>query len=257
MLCKRADDGTVVQHNYCDINTMPSEQVRECNLEPCEPKWSIGSWQSCSATCGGGHRSRSVTCQRRLSATEDEIIDDKLCPGVKPEDRQSCSSEICPPQWVAKAWSKCNTKCGIGRKRREVVCMSSDKSETYDDDRCDARRKPPTSAKCHSGACPPPRWQVGQWAECSAKCGRGRQMRRVICLSHKRQRSSRCSPRNRPHNVRSCEAACPVDNEPPALPGTCEDDPKFAHCGLVQRFNFCNRAYFRKMCCNTCAELAG
>lgn len=36
---------------------------------------------------------------------------------------------------------------------------------------------------------------------------------------------------------------------------TCVDINKVAYCPLVHKFNFCNRAYFRKMCCKTCRQL--
>ncbi|XP_039261164.2 A disintegrin and metalloproteinase with thrombospondin motifs 6-like isoform X1 [Styela clava] len=254
VICKRADDNTIVQHSYCNQETMPVEKVQPCNEEPCEPQWSVGQWQPCSATCGGGKRTRAVSCQRKLSASEDEIIADKLCPGEKPDRSERCNTDVCPPQWVAKVWSKCSSKCGVGRKSREVVCMSSDKSERYPNSQCNIRHKPPTAAMCNAGACPPPTWQVGRWGKCNTKCGHGRQMRRVICLTHEKRRSSECSTRTRPSNSRSCNVKCATESPISVVSsGTCVDDPKFSHCGLVRKFKFCTRAYFRKMCCNSCS----
>lgn len=37
--CKRLDDNSVVQNNYCEPDSKPPENLRDCNTEPCPPEW--------------------------------------------------------------------------------------------------------------------------------------------------------------------------------------------------------------------------
>lgn len=46
-MCKRLDDNSVVQNNYCDPDTKPSETQRDCNTEPCPPECVILSILLC------------------------------------------------------------------------------------------------------------------------------------------------------------------------------------------------------------------
>lgn len=38
-MCKRLDDNSVVQNNYCDPDGKPPENQRDCNTEPCPPEY--------------------------------------------------------------------------------------------------------------------------------------------------------------------------------------------------------------------------
>jgi len=147
---------------------------------------------------------------------------------------------------------QCKPSCGSGWKTREVRCMSSDRRERFDDAVCDAMQKPITRTQCNNGKCPPPRWHVGKWSACSAPCGQGQRTRRVVCISKATGRQSDECPMNRkPRTMQQCESSC--DSGPPA--DQCVDDKKVAYCPLVLKFKFCNRTYFRKMCCATCSRM--
>lgn len=41
LACKRLDDNSVVQNNYCDPDNKPPENQRDCNTEPCPPEYVI------------------------------------------------------------------------------------------------------------------------------------------------------------------------------------------------------------------------
>nr|CAB3220001.1 A disintegrin and metalloproteinase with thrombospondin motifs 6 [Phallusia mammillata] len=249
--CRRVDDDTVVQPSYCNQVTKPVEQEQSCNVEPCPPMWSPGEWSECSRTCGGGHRTRHVMCMRVLSQIEDEVIDDIYCTDGKPRSSSRCNLDTCPPQWTTGRWSSCKPRCGPGTKTRDVQCKSSDRRETFPDERCDIRAKPAAKAHCSSGACPPPRWVYGKWSKCSAQCGQGIKKRRVFCGTPGTNAVRTGCPDNRkPKTVQSCTSSCGAP-EPEAQ---CIDDVKVGYCPLVLRFKFCNRAYFRKMCCSTCSR---
>jgi len=53
--------------------------------------WSIGSYGSCSASCGGGTQTRSVVCKRSDGAT----VADSHCSGSKPGTTRSCNTQSC------------------------------------------------------------------------------------------------------------------------------------------------------------------
>ncbi|GFR44832.1 hypothetical protein Agub_g6173 [Astrephomene gubernaculifera] len=55
--------------------------------------WYTGPWGACSATCGGGTRSRVVEC--RLRSNTDVKVADSSCPWTKPAATQACNSMTC------------------------------------------------------------------------------------------------------------------------------------------------------------------
>ncbi|KAG7490435.1 A disintegrin and metalloproteinase with thrombospondin motifs 12-like [Solea senegalensis] len=63
--------------------------VVPCNRDvPCGQDWAVGSWQECPVTCGGGVRSRTVTCA---------IAPIKTCDlSTKPRSRSLCALQTCP-----------------------------------------------------------------------------------------------------------------------------------------------------------------
>uniref|UniRef100_A0A8C8A565 ADAM metallopeptidase with thrombospondin type 1 motif, 12 n=1 Tax=Oryzias sinensis TaxID=183150 RepID=A0A8C8A565_9TELE len=63
--------------------------VVPCNRDvPCGKEWAVSSWGECSATCGGGVRSRNVTCA---------LTPRKACNlAAKPRSRSLCALQNCP-----------------------------------------------------------------------------------------------------------------------------------------------------------------
>ncbi len=94
--------------------------------------WKAGSWGSCSKSCGGGTKTRSVTC----SAIE--------CTGSKPAIRTSCNTQACTASWSVGGWGSCSKSCGGGTKTRSVTCPSG-----YV---CNGA-KPATSTSCNTQSC--------------------------------------------------------------------------------------------------------
>ncbi|KAF4803074.1 hypothetical protein TURU_020423 [Turdus rufiventris] len=215
VVCKRLDDSSIVQNNYCDPDSKPPENQRACNTEPCPPEWFIGDWSECSKTCDGGMRSRTVLCIRKIGPSEEETLDAANCLTHRPIEKEPCNNQSCPPQWVALDWSECTPKCGPGFKHRIVLCKSSDLLKTFPAAQCQDESKPPVRIRCSLGRCPPPRWVAGDWGQCSAQCGLGQQMRTVQCLSYTGQASSECPETLRPPSMQQCESKCdstPISN---------------------------------------------
>ncbi|XP_077944909.1 A disintegrin and metalloproteinase with thrombospondin motifs 6 isoform X2 [Gasterosteus aculeatus] len=250
VVCKRLDDNSVVQNNYCDPDSKPPENQRDCNTEPCPPEWFIGDWSECGKTCDGGMRTRTVLCIRKMGPAEEETLEDTHCLTHRPMEREACNNQSCPPKWVTLDWSECTPKCGPGFKHRIALCKSSDLAKTFPPAHCPSHNKPPVRIRCSLGRCPPPRWIPGEWGQCSAQCGLGQQMRTVTCLSYTGQPSGDCAESLRPATMQQCESKC--DATPVSNGDECKDVNKVAYCPLVLKFKFCSRAYFRQMCCRTC-----
>ncbi|XP_041133358.1 A disintegrin and metalloproteinase with thrombospondin motifs 6-like [Polyodon spathula] len=250
VVCWKLDDGSLVHSSYCDPTIKPLGQQRRCSEEPCPAEWFIGEWGECSRSCGGGEHSRVVLCVRRLGPVEEETLEERQCLTKQPRDREVCSTQDCPQRWVTHDWSECNPSCGPGFKHRIVECKSSDLNRTFPASRCAEEMKPPVSMRCNLGRCPPPRWLAGAWGPCSAQCGQGQQLRTVQCLMHSGQLTDKCEDSLRPAPTQQCVSKC--DLSPSIHTEDCKDVNKVAYCPLVLKFKFCNRAYFRQMCCKTC-----
>ena len=73
---------------------------------PSPHSWVVGNWSRCSRSCDAGVRSRSVVCQRRVSAAEEKALDDSACPQPRPPVLEACHGPACPPEWAALDWSE-------------------------------------------------------------------------------------------------------------------------------------------------------
>ncbi|XP_058919009.1 A disintegrin and metalloproteinase with thrombospondin motifs 10 isoform X3 [Kogia breviceps] len=280
--CRNQLDSSAVAPHHCSAHSKLPKRQRACNTDPCPPDWVVGNWSRCSRSCDAGVRSRSVVCQRRVSAAEEKALDDSACPQPRPPVLEACHGPACPPEWAALDWSECTPSCGPGLRHRVVLCKSADHRATLPPTHCPPAAKPPATMRCNLRRCPPARWVAGEWGEvggralqggnqrtggrvggraglrlirdspqCSAQCGFGQQQRPVRCSSHTGQPSRECAEALRPPATQQCEAKC--DSAPPGDGlEECKDVNKVAYCPLVLKFQFCSRAYFRQMCCKTC-----
>lgn len=70
--------GAVYADSVCvaQVGAKPNTS-RVCNTQTCQvPRWQVGPWSECSAPCGGGTQTRTVTCVDQDSG---EIIADQIC----------------------------------------------------------------------------------------------------------------------------------------------------------------------------------
>ena len=79
-------------------------------------QWRTNDWGICSVACGGGVRTRTVTC-----FVDGVPAADTECPfATRPFPQEACNTQACPaPQWVAGAWSA----CAGGFQTRPVSCV--------------------------------------------------------------------------------------------------------------------------------------
>ena len=78
-----------LEDEYCHETRPFSEQI--CNGTNCGYSWFIGPWTACSATCGTGHRSRTIMCMD----SDGKHTEHNNCPHEhRPHHRQKCEAPI-------------------------------------------------------------------------------------------------------------------------------------------------------------------
>ncbi|XP_040002820.1 thrombospondin type-1 domain-containing protein 4 [Xiphias gladius] len=83
--------------------------------------------------------------------------------------------------WTKTGHTECSTTCGTGSRQALWECVEKDSQETVPADLCDPALEPTNrEEECNSQPCPA-YWDVGEWSECSRRCGPGAQHRQVIC----------------------------------------------------------------------------
>ena len=116
-------------------------------------------WSECSATCGGGIRTRSI----------DVYPDGQGAPCLNTEE--ACNVLTCPIDCVTSDWSACisDDNCGPGVQTRTILTSNS-----FGGSAC-----PDLTRPCANKPCPVP-CRVSEWSECSKTCGGGVRTRDII-----------------------------------------------------------------------------
>uniref|UniRef100_A0A2K6TZ50 ADAMTS like 3 n=1 Tax=Saimiri boliviensis boliviensis TaxID=39432 RepID=A0A2K6TZ50_SAIBB len=167
-----------VNDSLCDRIHRPPAMSQACNTEPCPPRWHMGSWGPCSATCGVGIQTRDVYCLHpgETPAPPEECRDEK------PHALQACNQFDCPPGWHIEEWQQCSRTCGGGTQNRRVTCrqlLTDGSFLNLSDELCQGP-KASSHKSCARTDCPP-HLAVGDWSKCSVSCGVGIQRRKQVC----------------------------------------------------------------------------
>ncbi|XP_015230039.1 PREDICTED: ADAMTS-like protein 2 [Cyprinodon variegatus] len=166
-------------------------------------RWKLSSQEPCSMTCSIGVSKSFVTCVRYDGVEVHDMYCDAL---TKPEPvHDFCIGRECQPRWEASSWSECSRTCGEGFQFRQVRCwkmLSPGLDSSVYSDLCTMAdlERPLERRACKSPTCGP-QWEVAEWTECPAKCGRKAQVTRdVRCSDETRP----CDPMTQPPNVKNC-----------------------------------------------------
>ncbi|XP_049638627.1 A disintegrin and metalloproteinase with thrombospondin motifs 17 [Suncus etruscus] len=240
----------------CPQASRPEPQVRRCNLHPCQSWWAAGPWSPCSASCERGTQHREVTCVSQLQNGTHAVTRPLYCPGPPPAPVQSCEGHACLSIWEASEWSQCSTNCGAGTQQRNVTCANPR-------GRCDPSTQPPAEKPCedNSGCY---EWKTGEWAKCSASCGKGLQSRVVQCMHRVSGRHGHiCPALTKPTAYRQCQReACGqgarsntiTSPRLAALTYKCTRDQWTVHCRVIREQGLCSDPRWYQRCCQTCRD---
>ncbi|XP_065833779.1 A disintegrin and metalloproteinase with thrombospondin motifs 18-like isoform X2 [Oscarella lobularis] len=202
--CVNIETNSVVDDSFCTGLLQPVNS-RACSSQPCPAVWFVaGDWSSCSATCGGGQRSRDVVCRRG----EAEVEDDECRLSVKPRSTRTCGKIACP-SWRTGTWTSCSKTCGDGQRRRNVICYDPRRNRAVSDKRCLEELRPVDEEPCNLPKCTKTfSWHASSWSECTATCGQGIQTRNVECIVAGKSGSVRpdedCRGQLKPNESRLC-----------------------------------------------------
>ncbi|XP_069415069.1 ADAMTS-like protein 3 isoform X4 [Ovis canadensis] len=207
-VCLHLQTQQTVNDTLCDMVHRPPAMSQACNTEPCPPRWHMGSWGPCSATCGVGIQTREVYC---LHPGESPSPPEE-CRDEKPHALQACNQFDCPPSWHIEEWQQCSRTCGGGTQNRRVTCrqlLTDGSFLNLSEELCQGP-KASSRKSCARTDCPP-HWTVGDWSKCSVSCGVGTQRRQQTCqkLTAKGRRvplsDTLCRHLSGPPLVRSCQ----------------------------------------------------
>ncbi|XP_035515623.1 thrombospondin type-1 domain-containing protein 4 [Morone saxatilis] len=111
----------------------------------------------------------------------DDIIKEKPHPNQVPSEPSVNSDPQPTYTWTKNGHTECSTTCGTGRRQVLWECVQKDSQVTVSADLCDPALEPTDREEdCNTQSCPA-YWDVGEWSECSRRCGPGTQHRQVIC----------------------------------------------------------------------------
>ncbi|XP_060604229.1 A disintegrin and metalloproteinase with thrombospondin motifs 18-like isoform X2 [Ruditapes philippinarum] len=265
--CRSAKGRKILPESMCHTNapiTTQTCEVRPCNGleksarkletscsgEDCGTRWVVSDWSVCSRDCAGGIQKRRVWCENKNNAQ----VKNKMCKHLeKPDRRQACNEQDCPPSWHSGKWNECSTSCGSGVQLRRITCRTKDTNghKVLQDDQC-ITKKPDHSRSCYLGPCDSMMeefdWLLSPWGPCSKSCGVGSQSRIVSCVNNRGQPSTFCSESSRPVSTQSCNYGECVPT--PLGQHWCKD--QFSWCHLVPHHKVCNKQSYKEKCCKSC-----
>ncbi|RLW10538.1 hypothetical protein DV515_00002252 [Chloebia gouldiae] len=142
----------VVDDAECMAFAQQPRRSQPCNVRQCAT-WSTGPWSQCSASCGEGVQTRTVTCRTQQGSQAQDFA---CLMEPKPSATQPCLKENCIQEigWHVGDWGLCSKSCDSGIRTRQVICADSD-SKFYGPETCKAiqPQKPATLGSCNTQPC--------------------------------------------------------------------------------------------------------
>uniref|UniRef100_A0A674MB76 ADAM metallopeptidase with thrombospondin type 1 motif 7 n=1 Tax=Takifugu rubripes TaxID=31033 RepID=A0A674MB76_TAKRU len=225
----------------CDPAKRPAPAQR-CYLRPCA-SWKVQEWSKCSRNCGGGAKTREVTC---IDMRDERSLRPFHCRAVssRPQTHLSCNLQPCL-DWYASSWGQCSEVCGGGEQQRVVTCP--------EEDRCDLDLQPSRIQSCNNQLCV--QWLTGSWGQCSTSCGGGVQRRLIKCINTKAETevdASKCDHDLQPASTQKCNVQkCERTSSGPVC---VRDRLTSRFCKTLLWLGRCQLPNIRAQCCKTCSQ---
>ncbi|XP_064608756.1 thrombospondin type-1 domain-containing protein 4-like isoform X2 [Liolophura sinensis] len=249
----QALSGQTADDKQCSRRGRKPSQREVCDLGSCGIGWFYTQWpEHCSAACGEGKQERKIHC---AGPRGNPLEDNKCRQFHKPDKERSCKTDIpCGGKWFTGPWFKCNSTCGVGVQRRDVLCMKKlglDFVTVVEDENCVMEEKPISVRSCENLPRCRPEWYMKDWGQCSASCGTGYRTREVKCLDDKQVPSPDCRQNDKPVIRESCNVhSCHRTHKP--TDGSCKDT--FYSCNVVVQARMCVFKYYKTVCCDSCVQ---
>lgn len=161
----------------------------------------------CSAPCGPGHKTRSISCVDAQGNKVDESVCTQKRRHRRPRSVKRCRQASCP-HWKVNKWTKCSVSCGAGVSHRKIKCVSG-KNRLVDRHLCENETRPEDIKFCLVAECARFQWHVSKWSECSQSCGFGKMSRNAPCIDTtaggKEVNASECGTNSRPKTEMKCQ----------------------------------------------------
>ncbi|KAM3720843.1 Protein madd-4 [Dirofilaria immitis] len=161
-VCENVRNKRIVPERLCADQPRPRPVVEKCPhiVCPSQPsitvsyQWITGKWSECTASCNGGHQTRTVYCVESSNDTnsvvmENRKVDDQYCWQThRPATSRKCNRKSCP-KWEKGDWTSCSVTCGKGYRTRQVECRQE--GERIDDYLCKSIDRPDDEQPCYTG----------------------------------------------------------------------------------------------------------
>ncbi|XP_059409919.1 thrombospondin type-1 domain-containing protein 4 [Carassius carassius] len=207
--CVERATHTTVPGDLCSFTSHPGPQVEECQSQPCPAFWDVGEWSECSKTCGPGFQYRQVICQQEQGhhGNSTVIVASSLCDNTDvPETTSVCQLKICSEWQIRSEWTECSVPCGVGQRKREVVCVDN-LGDIVADEECNMALRPQDLQNCDKGVCASS-WFYSLWSDrCSADCAEGSRSRSVVCMMSQTNSLplDNCDDEDKPDELMPCD----------------------------------------------------
>lgn len=207
--CVERATQTTVPGDLCSFTSHPGPQVEECQSQPCPAFWDVGEWSECSKTCGPGFQYRQVICQQEQGhhGNSTVIVATSLCDNTEvPETTTVCQLKICSEWQIRSEWTQCSVPCGVGQRKREVVCVDN-LGDIVADEECNMALRPQDLQNCDKGVCASS-WFYSLWSDrCSADCAEGSRSRSVVCMMSQTNSLplDNCDDEDKPDELMPCD----------------------------------------------------
>ena len=175
---------TSAQHGGAPCPTSP--QITEpCNTQPCpiDCEGSYGEFNECSATCGGGTRTKTyeITTSAQHGGTP--------CP-TSPQITEPCNTQPCPIDCEGSygEFSECSATCGGGTRTKTYEITTP---AQHGGTPCPI--SPPINETCNTQSCPID--CIGTFStieKCSKECGGGKETIKYVISQERKNGGKEC-----------------------------------------------------------------